>query len=151
MSNDFKEELPILATMNQLGCGRTTQGNATEHKGPGMITDLLPAFFSLLSDERDRVEVVELVFADSRREVRGRKRCLDRFGEGNVDAEALPTQNLRGRLETAVIWAPNSIRLVIRDDSGAFTGYGAHRAHPVMPGRFRTRAGPTARMPSSKT
>jgi len=151
MSNDFEEELAILPAMNQLGRRRATQGDTAEDEGPCLITDLLPAFFSLLSDERDRVEVVELVFADSRREVRGRKRCLDRFGEGNVDAEALPTQNLRGRLETAVIWAPNSIRLVIRDDSGAFTGYGAHRTHPAMPGRFRTRAGPTARMPSSKT
>src|SRR6266700_818022 len=145
MSHDFEEELAILPAMNQLGRRRATQGNAAEHEGPCLITDLLPAFFSLLPDKRDRVELVELVFADSSREAGGGKRCLDRFGEGSVDAEALPAQNLRDRLETAVLWAPNSIRLVIRDDSGAFTGYGAHRTHPVMPGRFRTRAGPTAR------
>ena len=53
MSNDFEEELPILAAMNQLGRRGTTQGDAAEHEGPGTITDLLSAFFSLLSDKGD--------------------------------------------------------------------------------------------------
>ena len=53
MSDDFEEELAILPAMNQLGRRRAAQGDTAEDEGPCLITDLLPAFFSLLSDKGD--------------------------------------------------------------------------------------------------
>ena len=76
MSHDFEEDLTILAAMNQLGRRRAAQGDTAEDERPRLIADLLPAFFSLRSDKGDRLELVELVFANSRREVRGGKRRL---------------------------------------------------------------------------
>src|SRR5437773_7173757 len=130
MSNGFKEELPILATMNQLGCGRTTQGNATEHKGPGMITDLLPAFFSLLSDKSDRMELPEFVFADSRGQVARRKRRGRHLPGMSIRPDALPVQNLCDRFKRTA--ARYCLRMLIRHRAGMCSWRGAHAAHRLV-------------------
>src|SRR4030088_3058313 len=54
MSYDFQKELAILPAMNQLGCRRAAKGDTAEDEGSCLITDLFPAFFSLLPDKRDR-------------------------------------------------------------------------------------------------
>jgi hypothetical protein len=117
MGGNFKKELTILAAMNQLRRRRATQRDAAEHERPDMITHLLPALLSLLSDKGNRMELVELVFADSRGEVACRKRSGGDLAWVNVGPDALPAQNLCDRFKRGAILPRRSVRFVIRDAS----------------------------------
>jgi hypothetical protein len=58
MSDDLKEEIPVLALVKELTLGKRTQGKATQHKRPGVEGDFLLALFPLFPNEQDGVQLL---------------------------------------------------------------------------------------------
>ena len=65
MSNDFQEKLPVLPAMKQLAGRWTTQRNATEHKRPGMVRQLLLAILALLTHHLNGFKLLNGLLGDA--------------------------------------------------------------------------------------
>jgi hypothetical protein len=58
MADNVKEEFSIAPSMNELILGQGTQGNAAEHKGPGVEGNFLFALLTMFSNHQDRVDLL---------------------------------------------------------------------------------------------
>ena len=65
MGRDFQEEIAVAPCVYELVGGWLAQREAAEYEGPGIVTDLLPATFSLVPDELNGVKLFEPPLGDT--------------------------------------------------------------------------------------
>jgi hypothetical protein len=82
MCCDFQEEIAVAPDVDELVFGWLTQREAAENEGARIVTDLLPAMFSLVPDELNGVELFEPPLGDSEGWKNGlqRHKAIDRLG-----------------------------------------------------------------------
>jgi hypothetical protein len=64
MGGDFEKEAAVVTSVHGLVAWGTTERNAAEHEGPGIVAELLPAGFSLLANEENGFELLEASLGD---------------------------------------------------------------------------------------
>jgi hypothetical protein len=74
MGGDFQDEIAIAPSVDELVFRWLAQREAAQDEGPGIVTDLLRAMFSLVPDELNGVELFEPLLGDTDRGKNGLQR-----------------------------------------------------------------------------
>ncbi len=66
MRCNFKQEIAVAPSVDELVLGRLPQWEATEHERSRIVSDLLSAILSLLADELNRFRLLESPLGDAK-------------------------------------------------------------------------------------
>src|SRR5215471_5523431 len=65
MRRDFQKEVAVAPSVDELVFGRLAQRETAQNEGAGVVTDLLPAIFSSVPDQLNRLQLPETPLGDA--------------------------------------------------------------------------------------